>query len=89
MAKLPRSPLEERLKAWHGEDWHTSKGRLIRDIVYAVDTGLVTTVSFLAGVSVSFVLKQKVVLAGIIQVTSGTLAIFFSFKIAKYFLKVR
>ena len=50
MAQLIRSPLEERLKAWHGEDWHTTKGRIIRDIVYAVDTGLVATVSFIAGI---------------------------------------
>ena len=41
-----RSLLEYRLKAWHGEIWHTAKGRIIRDIVYAIDTGLVITVSF-------------------------------------------
>lgn len=27
-----KSPLEFRLKNWHGEDWHTPKGRTIRDI---------------------------------------------------------
>lgn len=72
-----KSPLEHRLKAWHGEEWHTAKGRLIRDIVYSVDTGLVTTVSFLAGVSASFVDKEKIIAAGMIQIISGTLAIFF------------
>ena len=77
MARLPRSPLEERLKSWHGEVWHTAKGRIIRDVVYAIDTGLVTTVSFLAGASASFVTRNRVVLAGTIQIVSGTLAIFF------------
>jgi len=72
-----KSPLEKRLKAWHGEEWHTEKGRLIRDVVYSIDTGLVTTVSFLAGVSVSLIAINKVILAGMIQVTAGTLAIFF------------
>jgi VIT1/CCC1 family predicted Fe2+/Mn2+ transporter len=71
------SPLEFRLKNWHGEDWHTSKGRTIRDIVYAVDTGLITTIAFLAGVSVSLVVTRDILLAGIAHITSGTIAIFF------------
>ena len=71
------SPLEFRLKNWHGEDWHTSRGRIIRDIVYAVDTGLITTIAFLAGVSVSLVITQDILLAGIAHIAPGTIAIFF------------
>jgi len=62
LAKLIRSPLEKRLKAWHGEDWHTQKGRIIRDIVYAIDTGLVTTVSFVAAISFSLVVREKILI---------------------------
>jgi len=91
MAGLIRSPLEKRLQAWHGEDWHTTKGRIIRDVVYAIDTGLVTTVAFLAGVSASLVAINKVILAGLIEITSGTLAIFFgsyiSTKAQKHFFE--
>ncbi|MCX5702049.1 MAG: VIT1/CCC1 transporter family protein [Candidatus Omnitrophica bacterium] len=91
MAELPRSPLEERLKNWHGEEWHTTKGRIIRDIVYAIDTGLVTTVSFLSGVSISLVTRDRVILAGLIQIIAGTLAIFFgsyiSTKAQKHFFE--
>lgn len=50
---------------------------MIRDIVYALDTGLVTTVSFIAGISVSLATVGRIVLAGSIQVVSGMLAIFF------------
>ncbi len=70
-------PVEKRLKAWHNEDWHTSKGRIIRDIVYALDTGLVTTVSFIAGVSVTLVTHDKIIIASLIQIIAGTIAIFF------------
>lgn len=91
MSPIIRSPLEDRLKNWHGEDWHTTKGRIIRDVVYAIDTGLVTTVAFLAGVSVSLVTRDKVILAGLIQIVSGTLAIFFgayiSTKAQKHFFE--
>lgn len=71
------SPLEFRLKNWHGEDWHTPRGRIIRDIVYAVDTGLITTIAFLAGVSVSLVVTQDILLAGIAYIAAGAIAIFF------------
>jgi VIT1/CCC1 family predicted Fe2+/Mn2+ transporter len=74
---IPRSPLEKRLKLWHGESWHTTRGRAIRDIVYAIDTGLVTTVSFIAGVSASLVAIERIIIAGLIQIVSGMLAIFF------------
>ncbi|MDD5154961.1 MAG: VIT1/CCC1 transporter family protein [Candidatus Omnitrophica bacterium] len=91
MAQLIRSDLEERLKAWHGEEWHTTRGRVIRDIVYAVDTGLVTTVSFIAGISVSLVTKNRIIFAGLVQVIAGALAIFFgsyiSTKAQKHFFE--
>ncbi|MEI6631144.1 MAG: VIT1/CCC1 transporter family protein [bacterium] len=91
MKEIIRSPLETRLKDWHGEIWHTTKGRIIRDIVYAVDTGLVTTVSFLAGISVSLVVREKVILAGLIQIAAGTMSIFFgsyiSTKAQKHFFE--
>ncbi len=75
--RLIITPWGERLKRWHGEDWHTTRGRVIRDIVYAIDTGLVTTVSFLSGIALSTFSKNKIILASIIQIISGTLAIFF------------
>jgi len=77
MAEKIELPVEKRLKAWHNEDWHTSKGRIIRDIVYALDTGLVTTVSFIAGVSMTLVTHDKIVIASLIQIIAGTIAIFF------------
>jgi VIT1/CCC1 family predicted Fe2+/Mn2+ transporter len=91
MTRMMRSHLEERLKSWHGEDWHTARGRIIRDVVYAIDAGLVTTVSFLAGISVSLTTRNKIIVAGMIQIISGTLAIFFgsyiSTKAQKHFFE--
>ncbi|UCE91060.1 MAG: VIT1/CCC1 transporter family protein [Methanobacteriota archaeon] len=68
---------ENRLKAWHGEDWHTPRGRIIRDIVYAIDTGLITTVAFLAGVSALVDTNESIILAGLAQIAAGSIAIFF------------
>lgn len=68
---------ENRLKAWHGEDWHTPRGRIIRDVVYAIDTGLITTVAFLAGVSALVDTNESIILAGLAQIAAGSIAIFF------------
>ena len=91
MAERTPSSIAGRLKSWHGEAWHTPKGRIIRDIVYALDAGLVTTVSFVAGASASLVVREKIILAGLIQIASGVLAIFFgayiSTKAQKHFFE--
>lgn len=50
---------------------------MIRDIVYAIDTGLITTVAFLAGVSSIISENDKIVLAGVAQISAGAIAIFF------------
>lgn len=73
MTKEPK----DRLKAWHGEDWHTPRGRMIRDVVYAIDTGLITTVAFLAGASVILSDNERILLAGAAQIVAGAVAIFF------------
>lgn len=71
------TPLEQRMKSYHGEEWHSPKGRIIRDIVYAIDTGLITMVAFMAGVSVSLPNTAQIVVAGLAHGVSGMLAIFF------------
>lgn len=50
---------------------------MIRDVVYAVDTGLITTVAFLAGISSVISESDKVVLAGFAQISAAAIAIFF------------
>ena len=91
MSEEVRNQVGERLKSWHGEDWHTPRGRIIRDIVYAIDTGLVSTVSFLAGMSAFLITRERIILASLIQIAAGTMAIFFgsyiSTKAQKHFFE--
>ena len=67
----------QRLKAWHGEDWHTPKGKLIRDVVYAMDTGLTCTVAFISGITISVIEPMVVLKAGIAEMVAGAVAICF------------
>ncbi|MBI4127964.1 MAG: VIT1/CCC1 transporter family protein [Parcubacteria group bacterium] len=64
----------ERLKAWHGEDWHTPKGRFIREVVFGINDGLVTTVGFLAGVSGAILDNHVVLFAGIASAAAGAIS---------------
>lgn len=65
------------LKKFHGENWHTPEGRVIRDIIYALKAGLVATVAFLAGVTASNLNSKTILFAALANLVSGTLAIFF------------
>ena len=38
-------------KKYHDEDWHTPKGRQIREVVFGMNDGIVSTVGFVAGVT--------------------------------------
>ncbi len=55
----------------HAEAWHTPKGRAIREVIFGMNDGLVTTIGFLAGVTISISEMRFVLLAGIAEVVAG------------------
>src|SRR5687767_10293915 len=58
----------------HHEDWHTPTGRVIREIIFGVNDGLVTTIGFLAGVTSSIAHGRYILLAGIAEVVAGAIS---------------
>lgn len=56
------------------EDWHTPKGRAIREIIFGVNDGLVTTIGFLAGVTSSIAQARYILLAGIAEIVAGAIS---------------
>lgn len=65
------------LKRFHNEDWHTPEGRLIREFVFGINDGLVTTIGFVAGVTGALVNTKIVLLSGTAEIVAGTLSMFF------------
>ncbi len=63
-----------RPRAHHGEAWHTPKGRAIREVIFGMNDGLVTTIGFLAGVTVSISEMRFVILAGVAEIAAGALS---------------
>lgn len=65
------------LKRFHNEDWHTPEGRAIREFVFGINDGLVTTIGFVAGVTGALVNTKIVLMSGIAEVVAGTISMFF------------
>src|SRR3990170_740219 len=64
------------LKKFHDEDWHTPKGRQIREVVFGMNDGLVSTVGFVAGVTGSINNSRIVFLTGMAAITAGAVSMF-------------
>ena len=69
---MPSSP--HLLTTLHSEDWHTPKGRFIREVMFGTNDGLVSTIGFVAGATGALMQTRLVLLAGIASVVAGALA---------------
>lgn len=59
---------------FHDEAWHTPRGRAIREVVFGMNDGLITTLCFLAGVSSAIAHAGVIVLAGLAEMVAGALS---------------
>lgn len=66
--------MAEPLPGHHHEDWHTPKGRAIREIIFGMNDGLVTTIGFLAGVTSSISEIRYIILAGMAEIVAGAVS---------------
>src|SRR2546428_9479100 len=72
----PASPppvtwLAEPLKRLHDEAWHTPQGRLVREIIFGLNDGVISTIGFLAGVTASLGDGHTIARAGIAAAIAG------------------
>src|SRR5262245_21759913 len=51
VAPPPVARLAEPIKRFHDEAWHTPQGRLVREIIFGLNDGVISTVGFVAGVT--------------------------------------
>lgn len=62
---------------FHGELWHTSAGRAIREVIFGLNDGLITAFGFISGVSGAHVAPLLVCLTGLAEAAAGGLSMFF------------
>src|SRR5437764_3377281 len=75
----PASPppvtwLAEPLKRFHDEAWHTPQGRLVREIIFGLNDGVISTIGFLAGVTATLGEVRTIALGGIAAAIAGAVA---------------
>src|SRR5947207_12377936 len=58
----------------HHEDWHAPQGRLIREIVFGANDGLVTLVGFVAGVTGALSTTRPIILASEALIVAGSVS---------------
>src|SRR3989454_6955992 len=61
----PVARLAEPLKRFHKEAWHTPHGRLIREVIFGLNDGVISTIGFLAGVTATLGDVRTIALGGI------------------------
>jgi vacuolar iron transporter family protein len=61
-------------KNFHEEEWHTPKGRAIREVVFGLNDGLITTLGFLAGVTGSMKDHRMILLAALAEIVAGAIS---------------
>jgi VIT1/CCC1 family predicted Fe2+/Mn2+ transporter len=72
-SSLPSAPFPHP-HHFHDETWHTPKGKLIREVVFGMNDGLITTIGFLAGVTLTMPDPDLVMLAVLAEVFAGTVS---------------
>lgn len=59
------------------EGWHSPKGRAVREVVFGMHDGLITTLGFLSGVNAATASWRLIVIAGLAEAFAQTLAMGF------------
>ncbi|MBI4161456.1 MAG: VIT1/CCC1 transporter family protein [Acidobacteria bacterium] len=70
----PRSSPPSAPRDYHDEAWHTPQGKMIREVVFGMNDGLITTIGFLAGVSLTMPDRSLVLFAVVAEVFAGTVS---------------
>jgi VIT1/CCC1 family predicted Fe2+/Mn2+ transporter len=74
-APLPsHAAVAQPLKRFHDEAWHTPQGRLVREIIFGLNDGVISTLGFLAGVTATLDDLRTIVLAGIAAAVAGAVS---------------
>jgi vacuolar iron transporter family protein len=70
----PVTRLAEPIKRFHDEAWHTPQGRLVRELIFGLNDGVISTVGFLAGVTATLSDVHTIALGGIAAAVAGAVA---------------
>jgi vacuolar iron transporter family protein len=67
-------PRPEPPRRYHDEAWHTPQGRLVRELIFGLNDGIISTIGFVAGVTATVADLRTVLLAGLAAAFAGGVA---------------
>src|SRR5438445_8726628 len=70
----PVTRLAEPIKRFHDDAWHTPQGRLVRECIFGLNDGVISTVGFLAGVTATLSDVHTIALGGVAAAVAGAVA---------------
>lgn len=63
-------------QALQTEPWHTPLGRLVREIIFGANDGIVTTLGFVAGISGALADNRTILVATLVEMIAGGFSMF-------------
>ena len=64
-------------RIYQEESWHSPQGRLLREVVFGVNDGVVTTLGFLFGMAGAFPEHRMIVISCLAEIFAGAFSMFF------------
>ena len=64
-------------RIYEEESWHSPGGRALREVVFGINDGIVTTIGFLLGIAGAFASRQMCLVSGLAEVLAGMISMFF------------
>jgi len=58
----------------HHEEWHTPQGKMIREVVFGANDGIVTLIGFLTGITGALSSTRPIILASIALIVAGSVS---------------
>lgn len=62
------------LKKYHNEEWHTSQGKRIREIVFGMNDGLISMIGFIAGLVGAVNDSRIILIGGVVELIAGSIS---------------
>lgn len=69
--------LIEMPRIYQEEKWHSPAGRFVREVVFGINDGVVSTVGFLFGIASAFTDHRIVLISSLAEVLAGAFSMFF------------
>lgn len=64
-------------RIYEEESWHSPRGRFVREIIFGINDGVISTVGFLVGIAGAFASHRLCLITGLAEVLAGSISMFF------------